>query len=176
MFINYKGTNVHALPFVTYKEVRLKNKKTGKVRVIQQVDNSQNPREIHSLKPGWNQFPTHIWKQNEGSPSIQQMLKKKVIELMAVQVEIKQRTPSGKIKKIVKLVGQDDKPVKLKYFNEVDSVKIVKSTFNREMLQEWLDEERRHRVKKVLAKQLEPLLSKTGTEDDDDDEGFSDVG
>lgn len=168
MFIKYNGTNVHALPLVTFKDVRIRNKRTGKVRVVQKVDNQQSPREVFSFKPGWNLFPNHVWEQNVNTPSIQKMIKKKTIEFMAHKVTVNQRTSSGKLKKVERVIGQDDKPVKLKYFGELDAVKIVKSTWNRDMLQEWLEEETRYRVKKVISKQVEPLLANTTKEDEDD--------
>jgi hypothetical protein len=172
MFIKYNGTNVHALPLISYKAVRLRNKKTGKIRIVQKVDNSQSPQQVHSLRPGWNQFPMNVWKQNESAPSIQHMLKKKIIEVMNTKVNVNVRTTSGKIKKVVKTLGQDDSPVKLKYFDEVSAMKIAKATFNRDMLQEWLDEENRSKVKRVISKQLEPLLATTEKSDDGDFEDF----
>jgi hypothetical protein len=145
------------------------------VRVVQEVNNNQSPREVHALKPGWNQFPSQVWKQNETNPSIQSMIKKKMIEFMDAKVRVRIKTSTGKVKLEMRQVGTDDRPVRLRYFDEKQAIEIAKNTWDREMLQVWLDEETRHRVKKALTKQVEPLLNKGGQDDDDDGDGFEEI-
>lgn len=162
MMIYYGGKNVHALPHVTTVPVTLRNKKTGKKRTVMRVDTTQSPQDIQWLRPGWNEFPKHVWEQNENHPGVQKMLKDKTIRLMAEKIQIK----SGK-KKITKVVGQDDEEIDLKLFAEARAIEIVKETLNRDILQRWLDEETRHKVKRALTKQIEPLLNNTKDEEDD---------
>lgn len=154
MMIKYNDTNVHAIPNIKTKTVKLRNKKTGKVRTEVRLDPSQSPQDIVKLMPGWNEFPRAIWEQNKNQPSIVKMLKDKKIELMDEKVTIKQ----GK-KQVVQVVGQDDEPISLRSFSESRAVEIVDGTFNRDILNRWLDEETRHKVKKALRKQVEPLLN-----------------
>jgi hypothetical protein len=162
IFIKYNDSNIHALPFVTTKPVTLRNKKTGKKRTVMRVDTSQSPQDIQWLRPGWNEFPSHVWEQNKDHPGIKAMLKNKKIELMSEKVQIKE----GK-KKITKIVGPSDEEVDLKLFAESRAIEIVKETLNRDILQRWLDEETRHKVKRALTKQIEPLLNNTKDEDED---------
>lgn len=162
MFIKYNDTNVHALPYVTYRQVRLKNKKTGKVRVANQVNEMQSPQDIKWLRPGWNEFPSSVWEQNKNHPGIQKMLEDGKIEVMAEKVQVK----VGK-KTVTKVVGQDDEEVALKHFAETRAIAVVKGTYNRDILQRWLDEETRHKVKRALTKQIEPLLNDNKEDDED---------
>jgi hypothetical protein len=38
------------------------------------------------------------------------------------------------------------------------------------MLQRWIDEENRHKVKRALTKQIEPLLNSESNDDDDEED------
>lgn len=167
MFINYRGTNLHALPYVTMRPVTLKNKKTGKKRTIQRVDTSQSPNDIQWLRPGWNEFPSHVWNQNKEHPGIKKMLKDKMIELLSEEVSVLVRDKNGRKKRVKQIIGLGDEEVRLKHFTEIRAIEIVKETLNRDILQRWMDEETRHKVKRTLVKQIEPLLN-PGTEKDDE--------
>lgn len=165
MFIQYNGNNVHALPYLTYRPKKLTNKRTGKSTTVMKLDTNQAPQDIKWLRPGWNEFPKAIWEQNKDHPQIQHMLKKKLIVLMAEKVAI---IKGGK--KMTKLVGPEDEKVRLRWFETARAVEIVKGTYDREMLQRWEDEETRHRVKKAIKKQLEPLMASPEDKDEDDDQ------
>lgn len=169
MMIRYNESNVLAIPHIN--ELALKQLKSGvKGKTSKPV--VQTPQDILWLRPGWNEFPRVVWEQNKSNPLIQKLLKKGKIELLEHRAKVKVKTTSGKTKTVEKLIGADDKPIKLKYFDEPLAAKIVKQTLNRDMLQRWLDEERRHRVKKALRKQIKPLLpSRSG---DDEDDSFDD--
>jgi hypothetical protein len=173
MFIQYNDTNVHALPWLTYKAVRMKNHKTGKVRTVQKLDTTQAPQDIHWLRPGWNEFPKKVWEQNKDHPQIQKMLRKGKIVLMSEKVTIKK---AGK--RVAHVVGPEDEEVKSRWFEEKRAVAIVKETFNRDILQRWLDQESRAKVKRAIEKQLEPLMAKAEDDDradeDEDDESDDD--
>ena len=52
-------------------------------------------------------------------------------------------------------------------FSAERAAEIVKQTWNRDMLQRWLDEETRHKVKRTLTKQIKPLLNESKDEDND---------
>jgi hypothetical protein len=162
MMIKWNESRLHAIPYVSMKAVTLKNKKTGKKRTEMRVDGSQSPQDIKWLRPGWNEFPRHIWEQNKNHPQLMKFMKEKTIELMDDVVTIKE----GK-KKIVKHVGQDDEEVSLKWFTDSRAIEIVKGTLNREILQRWMDEETRHKVKRALTKQIEPLLNPQKKDEDD---------
>lgn len=159
MFIKYSGNNVHAMPYVN---------STGK-------DLIQSPQDVQWFRPGWNEFPAAVWKQNEKNPQVQKMLQKGILEVFSqkVKVQVKDKK-SGRVKTVEKVVGLDDKPIKLKYFDEKQSVEIVKGTLNREILQRWIDEERRHKVMKALRKQIEPLLNKSQDDEDSEAEDYDD--
>lgn len=163
MFIKYNDTNVHALPYVTYRQVRLKNKKTGKARLVKRVDTTQSPQDIQWLRPGWNEFPSHIWEQNKDHPGIKRMIDEGKIEIMSEKIQVKE----GK-KLVTKIIGQTDEEVSLKHFTETRAIAIVKGTLNRDILERWLDEETRHKVKRALKKQVEPLINKTSDDEDSD--------
>ena len=151
MFINYKGTNVHAMPETSQASLTL----------------NQSPQSVKWLQPGWNEFPKNVWDQNKENPGIKRMVKEGLIELLEETVSVRMRDKSGKVKTVKKTIGHDDKPVALKYFEESKAIKIVNQTFNRDILQRWADEETRHKVKRALEKQLKPLLSTKS----DDEEG-----
>lgn len=161
MFIKYNDTNVHALPYVTMIPRKIRNKRTGKVRTEMKVDTNQSPQDIQWLRPGWNEFPKHIWEQNKENPSVKKMLAEGKIELLSETITVSM----GK-KKVTKTIGMDDEPVNLKDLSETKSIELVKGTLNRDILQRWLDEETRHKVKRALSKQIEPLLNKTNENDD----------
>lgn len=103
-------------------------------------------KEIYNLRPGWNEFPARIWKQYETHPDIKQMLSARDIELM------KYKPKKGKA------IGLDDSELHLTDLKDDDAISVASSTFSRPMLQRWLDEETRHKVKRVVEKQLTPLL------------------
>lgn len=163
MMIKYNDNNVHALPNVKMKVVTMRNKKTGKTRKVNKLDTSQSPEDIKWLRPGWNEFPKAVWDQNKDHPGIKHMLETGKIEIMNEKIEVK----SGK-KTITKIVGQTDEEISLKLFSEVKAIQIAKGTLNRDILERWLDEETRHKVKKALKKQIEPLLNEEKSEDDSD--------
>lgn len=171
MFIQYNNTNVHALPYLQYKTVRVKNKKTGKVKMVQKISTNQSPQDIQWLKPGWNEFPKAVWDQNKDHPQIKKMIAKGKIVVMNETVTI---TQAGK--KVKKLVGQTDESVKLKWFDPTRAKEIVKKTLDREILQRWLDAETRSPVKRALEKQIKPLISQPKDEDegDEDDDNSDD--
>lgn len=164
MFIQYNDTNVHALPTMRYREVRLRNKKTGKIRTVKKLDVAQSPNDVKWLRPGWNEFPKDVWEQNKDHPSIQSMLKSGKIVVMADKVVVQQ----GK-KKIAKVVGQDDSEITLEVFPERRAIDIVKNTYDRDLIQRWLDEETRHKVKRALVKQIEPLRGPDKESEKDED-------
>lgn len=169
MFIQYNGNNVHALPYLTYRQKQVRSKQTGKLKTISKLDTNQSPSDIKWLRPGWNEFPKEIWEQNKTHPQILSMLKKGTIVLMNEKVTI---LKGGK--KLTKLVGPEDEQVRLRWFDTSRACQIVKGTFDRDLLQRWEDEETRHKVKKSIKKQLEPLLASPEEadkdEEDDDDE------
>lgn len=49
------------------------------------------------------------------------------------------------------ILGQDDRPLKLKWLDEKTAIVMAQGMFNRDTLQRWLDEEVRHKVKKLSA-------------------------
>ncbi|SRR5579875_2527930 len=155
MFIKYNGTNVHALPYINKAQAHI----------------MQSPQDVKWLRPGWNEFPKEVWEQNKEHPAIKKMLKKGTIELLNYKASLKVRDKkSGRLKKVVKMLGQDDKPIKLKHFDEPTALKIIKGTLNREILERWLDEERRHKIKRALRKQIKPLLPSMDDDDERDQE------
>jgi hypothetical protein len=157
MMIKYNGTNVFSMARISDA------KKKGVV--------AQSPEDVHWLRPGWNEFPKEVWEQNKSNPAIKKMLARKVIELFAVKAKIRVRSAStGKVRLVERELGTDDMPIKLKYLDEKLAIKIVLGTLNRDMLNRWLDEERRHRVKKAIRKQVKPLLATE--EDDGDDDSY----
>lgn len=158
MFIHYKDTNVHALPYITYKTKRFKNKKTGKVTVKQVLDLTQSPQDIKWLRPGWNEFPSNIWEQNKENPGIKAMIAKGMIEIF---------DPKKAGMKKGKTLGPDAE-IHLTDLAEPAALKIAKQTWDRDLLQRWVDEETRHKVKRALLKQIEPLLPSEKSKDDDD--------
>jgi hypothetical protein len=161
MMIKYNNNNVHAMPFVTQKVVTVKNKSTGKKRQVTRANYNLSPSDIPFLRPGWNEFPRQVWEQNKNHPGIQKMLEEKKIELMndVVQVKVGKKT-------VEKIIGQDDEEITLKYFSDSRAVEIVKGTLNRDILQRWMDEETRHKVKRAITKQIEPLLNKPEKDSD----------
>lgn len=135
MFIKYSGTNIHAL---------------GHIDDSKSV--ASGPKAIHWFRPGWNEFPQAIWKMYENHPDILKMIQDKKLELLNEKVT----TTKGK-KKTILTVGMDDKPIDLKDFSEARAIAIVKDVFNRDILQRWLDEDTRHKVKRALEIQIKPL-------------------
>lgn len=113
---------------------------------------SSGPKAIHWLRPGWNEFPTNVWKMYENHPEILKKLKDKKIELMNEKVTV----VKGK-KKVTLTIGMDDKPINLTDLSETRAIQVAKETYNREMLQRWVDEDNRHKVKRALEEQIKPL-------------------
>lgn len=140
MFIKYNRPNVHMLP--------------GGIDF----------KSIHRLMPGWNEFPSEVWKKLTEHPQIKRFVDEGIIEFL----EEKKVEKKGK-KQVVKMIGTDDSPIDLKDLTEAKAIKIVKETHRRELLQRWRDAETRTKVKRALTKQLKPLLN-TKSEDDEDSE------
>jgi hypothetical protein len=137
LFIKYNGTNVHAFGHIDQDKTK---------------PTIGGPQNIVWLRPGWNEFPSHIWEMYTKPtvhPEVQKMLDDKKIELMDEKVG------TGKKKKTL---GQDDEPFNLKDLTDSKAIEVVKSTFNREILQRWSDEENRSKVKRALEEQIKPLL------------------
>lgn len=128
MFIKYNKNNLHALG--TY-----------------------DGKDIKFLRPGWNEFPSDIFKLYENDAEIKRMIEDKTIEVMAEKVVIQ----DGK-RKITKIIGKDDEEVHVKELPEAKAIEVVKGTLNRDILQRWMDEETRHKVKRAIDAQLKPLL------------------
>ena len=103
--------------------------------------------EIAVLRPGWNEFPSHIWNKHEGDKQLKKLIEDGEIEFLKV-------TSLGKGKK--KEAGQDAE-LHIKDLDETKAIGITKSTFNRDMLQRWIDEENRSKVKRALEKQMQTI-------------------
>lgn len=167
MFIKWTETNVLAFPNINKTAID-QMKKSHRMKGSKPV--VQTPAEVKWLRPGWNEFPTDVWEQNKDNPAIQKLIKAKKIELMSHKATITVRDKrTGKLKKVERMIGADDSPIRLKYFDEKTAIEVVKSAFDRDMLQRWEDEETRHKVKKALRKQIEPLLNTSEDKDDEDD-------
>lgn len=111
--------------------------------------------ETHVLRPGWNEFPKHIWEIHSNDAEIKRLMSEGHIEISDVKV-VQQE---GRKKTTVDL-GKTDVEVHLTQIkDEKKAIEIVKGTFNREILQRWLDEETRSKVKRVIEKQIDPLLN-----------------
>lgn len=159
MYIKYNGTNVHALTYSSETDLKM----------------NQSPQEVVGLLPGWNEFPKKIWEQNKNAPSIQKMLKKGTIELMEDKVTVRMKDKkTGKVKAVKKVVGTDDRKIKLTWFDVARAVEIAKNTYHRDTLQRYLDEENRHPVKRALEKQIKPLLNDEAPDADEDWEDVDD--
>lgn len=137
MFIKYNNSNIHALAHIDQDEKRI----------------AGGPQNIYWLRPGWNEFPSLVWKMYENHPEITKMIKEKKIELLNEKVTV----VKGK-KKTVMVIGMNDEPVNLMDFQEDRAVEICKGTLNRDILNRWLDDETRNKVKKALELQIKPLL------------------
>jgi hypothetical protein len=133
MLIRYTKNNIHAL-------------------------GSHDGKEIKWLTPGWNEFPSHIWKQYENDAEIKKMIADGAIELLADKVTVKE----GR-KTVTKVLGAGDEELRIKDLPEPRAIELVKQTLNRGMLQRWDDEETRHKVKRALAAQIKPLLPESQT-------------
>lgn len=138
MLIKYNKSNVHALGHVPSSETKI----------------AGGPQDIAWLRPGWNEFPSHIWEMYKTHPQILKMLEAKDIELMNIQVKLKQ----GK-KMVTKVIGPGDSELHLMELPEPMAIKVASETLNRQMLERWADEETRHKVKRAIMKQIEPLMS-----------------
>jgi hypothetical protein len=135
MLIKYNKNNVHAL-------------------------GSFDGKTINWLSPGWNEFPSDIWKIYENDKEIQRMLADKQIELL----EEKIITGKGK-NKTVEIIGKSDEELHLSKLPEAKAIELIKGTLNRKMLERWIDEEVRHKVKRALVEQLKPLLPEEEKQD-----------
>ena len=149
MLIRYNGTNIHALGHLGSPGAAA----------------TQAPMSIHPLRPGWNEFPKEVWDQYQNDPEIQKWIKEGKLELMAEKVVVK----DGR-KKSTKIIGTTDDELNIMDLPEAKAIEVVKATYNREMLQRWIDEENRHKVKRVLTKQIEPLLNSESNDDDDEED------
>jgi hypothetical protein len=130
MFIKYSKSNLHVM-------------------------SSHDGKEVYWLKPGWNEFPLHIWDAHKDHPETLRLMGEGSIEISQDKVSLV--NPRGK-KEVVSL-GKTDQPVRLKDLDERRAIEIVGSTFDRGILQRWLDEENRSKVKRAVEKQLKPLLN-----------------
>jgi hypothetical protein len=130
MMIKYNGVNIHAMA------------------------DFKGAMSIHGLRPGWNEFPQHVWEQNKDNDTIKKFLEDGTIELMAEKVVVQE----GK-KKTTKILGIDDNELRLTELPEHKAIKVAKDTFNREILQRWIDEETRHKVKRALVDQLDSVVN-----------------
>lgn len=169
MMIKYNGTNVHALPDLRYVEKRIKNKKTGKVRIVRTVDINQTPQDVHWLRPGWNQFPARVFEQHREHPAIKSMIEKGTIEFLPADL----KNAKGKTVKLA--AATTDAEFNLADVNEKSAIEIGKATFDRELLQRWIDEESRPKVRRALEKHFDKTF---GTKKDmpDDEDGDEDEG
>ena len=106
MLIKYNRNNIHAL-------------------------GSFDGKTIHALKPGWNEFPSHIWKLYEKDEEIVGFLKEgavgpdgkpvkgPAIELMAEKVKVGSKTV---------VVGKDDKELDIRVLDEKKAVEMARAS------------------------------------------------
>lgn len=116
------------------------------------------------LKPGINEFPDHIWNENKAHPHVVDMMNNNEIELFKEEdVGIK---PKGKVQKDQpRYLGQGDQPVRLCDIpDDKSAIEIVKATYDKNLLQRWMDEETRSKVKRELDKQLKSVMEERTSE------------
>jgi hypothetical protein len=113
---------------------------------------------IAVLRPGWNEFPSEIFEINKNDPEIKGMIADGHIEFLDAKV-----TSMEGRKKVTKVIGADDSEVHVKDLDEKKAIEVIKSTYNRDLLQRWIDEENRSKVKLAIDAQLKPLLPENQT-------------
>ena len=112
--------------------------------------------DIAVLRPGWQEFPKHIFDMHKDEPSFK--------KLMAEGVIVVSDAAMGTGKKAVK-VGQADVEVHLSEIkDEKKCIEIVNGTFDRELFQRWLDEETRSKVKRAISARIKELYGKKDEE------------
>jgi hypothetical protein len=110
------------------------------------------------LRPGWNEFPSEIFNVHKDDSEIKGMIADGTIKFLKEKVV----TMEGR-KKVTKTVGEDDSELHVKDLDEKKAIEVIKATFNRDMLQRWMDEETRSRVKRAIDAQIKPLLPENQT-------------
>lgn len=108
--------------------------------------------EIHVLRPGWQEFPKHIYDMHKDDKMFKEMVKKGDIVVSDVKV--------GAGKKAVALAEADVEVHLSEIKDEKKCIEIVKGTFNRELLQRWLDEETRSKVKRAINERVKEVYGK----------------
>ena len=108
--------------------------------------------EQHVLRPGWQEFPKRMYDLYKDDPEMKAMVKSGAVVISDVII-------AGEGKKAPKVaLGQADVEVQLTKIEEKKAQEIVAGTFNRELLQRWLDEENRSKVKRALEKRMKDLF------------------
>lgn len=116
---------------------------------------TKDGKVIASLRPGWNEFPMALFKANENDSEVCAWIKSGKLAFLS----------KGYGKKAKPLHRFDDEELHLSELEADQALEVVKETYNRAMLQRWLDEETRHRVKRAVDKQLRKVNN--GGEEED---------
>lgn len=112
--------------------------------------------DIKVIRPGWQEFPKHIFDMHQNDPHMISMIKDGTIEIseMAVKEKVGKKTATVEL-------GKSDAEVHLtKIPDEKKCIEIVNGTFDRGLLQRWIDEENRSKVKRALEKRMKDVYDK----------------
>lgn len=110
--------------------------------------------EIFSLRPGWQEFPKGVFEAHLEDPEVQQLIKDKHIVISDVVIQEKQGKKTVKVE-----LGKADVEVHLVAIKEEKKcLEIIAGTFNRELLQRWIDEENRSKIKRALEKRMKDVF------------------
>jgi hypothetical protein len=108
--------------------------------------------DLFVLRPGWNEFPAEIFELHKNDPEIKAWIKSGDIVISDVKV--------GAGKKAIDLGAQDVEVHLAEIKDEKKCIEIVNGTFNRDLLQRWIDEETRSKVKRALSARMKDLFEK----------------
>jgi hypothetical protein len=99
------------------------------------VDTNNNGFVEHNLVSGVNEVPSDVWEKHEGHPSIKNLIEEGVIE-------------------VAKPKSADSYLLSL---NVRDALDAVRKTINTNILQKWLQTEKRKPLVKAIEKQMKDL-------------------
>lgn len=113
--------------------------------------------EVVLLVPGQNEIPADKWARVSKHPDIVKMLKATIIDPKVGKVPVLEVLAQGKGKTVDDSGNEEGGETGLSSMNATNAVKLVKETFNTQVLKTWLEDESRVKVVAAIEKKLKEI-------------------
>lgn len=126
------------------------------------IQTGHGDASVVTLIPGTNKLEDSKWAIIKNVKDVKERLESGMLEIIQ-RPKVEGDEPTGD--------NGDEGAKSLGELNAPDAKKLVKETYNTELLREWAEEETRSGVSKIIAAQLEEIEKEREGEDEDEENG-----